>query len=350
MVKRGMLILCFGVTTVAGADTQQVVEREVPLSTIPPNEIVEWQVPKGEYHLVLLDALPSATYTSFVNYAYRTVPPPAIEPEAPPPPGIQADEECTTVVKNLQDALLATTSEESVRREVSLALGNVSDSCRPRVTQLIDTLTHRRLPIAVKVTNKYVSTVNVLRTSTLTGETRRWEIRLTTGPGAAWLTMPVLAIVQDKGEEWFSQSDPLVNEDGTTQERFRLVREDRGLDAKPGAGAGFFFVPESQRDNPNLSGAYMFGLGINDSETPLLVMIGGSLLFGDHVTVSLGLAGTWERELFGRYRSVTYVETNLTNDQLTKEEIKARPFFAIGISFEGFDIAEGGKKRQPATE
>ena len=251
---------------------------------------------------------------------------------------------CDDEVATYALAVLGAADEFGVATANRTALATAG-GCFADVERAVMALTTTAVPAGqaaaatIRVRRKNPTTVKVQR---LAPSSRDWEIDISTGPGAVWLTMPVLAVVHNEGEKWFSQAEPLINEDGTTVDRYRLVREDHGFDVRPGAGAGFFLVPESQRES-NFAHSFMAGFGLGDSRTPLLFMAGYSLLIGDHVTLTLGYSATWEPEQLGRYRGVTYVAENLTQDQITDDELVARPFFSIGIDFGGFDLSPGKK-------
>lgn len=318
----------------------------IPLGLLSHTEVVTWERDADRYDLVLQNVMPGASYVVSSESTYT----PVAAPQAlPQPADIQAFvnrnsrvPNCDNVVATYARNVHLATDEFGVATANRNALANAG-GCIDEVKRAVEVLTTTAVtagqpaPLTVRVRRKFAATVKVQR---LAPGDRDWEVAISTGPGAVWLTMPVLAVVHDEGEEWFSQSDPLTNEDGTTEERYRLVREDRGFDMRPGAGVGFFLVPESQRES-NFAHSFMAGFGLNDSKTPLLFMAGYSLLIGDHVTLTLGYSATWEPEQLGRYRGVAHVSENLTQDQITDEELVARPFFSIGIDFGGFDLSAG---------
>jgi hypothetical protein len=323
-------------------------ELPIPLGLLSHTEVVTWERDAGQYDIVLHNVMPGASYVVSSESTYT----PVAAPQVPAPPaGIQnfannntRIANCDAVVAAYAGKVLAATDEFGVATENRNAL-STAGGCLKDVERAIEALTTtvvhagQPAPVTVRVRRKFATTVKVQR---LAPSDRDWEIAISTGPGAVWLTMPVLALVHNEGEEWFSQPDPLINEDGTTEDRYRLVREDRGLDVRPGAGVGFFLIPEAQRER-NFAHSFMAGFGLNDSKTPLLFMAGYSLLIGDHVTLTLGYSATWEPEQLGRYRGMTFVSENLTQDQITHEELVARPFFSIGIDFDGFDLSAGKK-------
>lgn len=317
----------------------------IPLGLLSHDEVVTWERDADRYDIVLHNVMPGASYVVNSESTYT----PVAVPQAPAPgPEVKdfakdaSANGCDDEVEDYALAVRGATDEFGVATANRTALATAGD-CVDDVKRAVEALTTTAVPagqpapITVRVRRKFATTVKVQR---LAPGNRDWEIAISTGPGAVWLTMPVLAVVHDEGEEWFSQSDPLTNEDGTTEDRYRLVREDRGLDMRPGAGVGFFLVPEAQRER-NFAHSFMAGFGLNDSKTPLLFMAGYSLLIGDHVTLTLGYSATWEPERLGRYRGVTHVSENLTQDQITDDELVGRPFFSIGIDFDGFDLSAG---------
>ncbi len=327
----------------------------IPLGLLSHDEVVTWERDADRYDIVLHNVMPGASYVVSSESTYT----PVAAPQVPPPAvGVTGAKNfanntariprCKDVVETYADDVLRKTDEFGVATANRTALATAGD-CVDDVKIAVEALTTTAVaagqpaPITVRVRRKFATTVKVQR---LAPGKRDWEIAISTGPGAVWLTMPVLALVHDEGEEWFSQPDPLTNEDGTTEERYRLVREDRGLDVRPGAGVGFFLVPEAQRER-NFAHSFMAGFGLNDSKTPLLFMAGYSLLIGDHVTLTLGYSATWEPEQLGRYRGLTHVSENLTQDQITDDELVARPFFSIGIDFDGFDLSAGQNATDP---
>lgn len=322
-------------------------ELRIPLGLLSDTETVQWERDAARYDIVLENVMPGGKYVVSSESTYTPV-------EAPEK--LANDEDIATFTnrtraKGCPDKLgkyvrqaAAAADEFEVATANRTALATAGD-CYDDVKRAIETYTTTAVPagqtaaVNVRVRRKFATTIKVQR---LAPSARDWEIAISTGPGAVWLTMPVLAVVHDEGEKWFSQPDPLTNEDGSTTERYRLVREDRGFDIRPGAGVGFFLVPESQRER-NFAQSFMAGFGLNDSQTPLLFMAGYSLLIGDHVTVTLGYSATWEAERLGRYSGMTHVSENLTQDQITDDQLVGRPFFSIGIDFDGFDLSPGKK-------
>lgn len=322
-------------------------EIALPLGNLPSDSQTEMEKERGVHDLVLEHLVPGADYTYVVNTEYEALQAPPATPLGPPPPAAPAGGiTCAEVLYAYQAERNQATTEVQVERAERKARGSAPDAtCLDNVKQAIqrNTLT---FPNAVTVRRKFVSEITIKRAKGADEET--WTIEVRTGPGAVWTTMPVLAAVMDEGERYFSEAAPLTNEDGTTEERYRPVREDHGFEMRPGAGAGFFLVPEGQRES-NWAHTFLAGFGLTDSATPLLGMVGYGMLIGDHVSISIGAATTWERQLLRRYRGQEFFSENLTNDQLTEEKLVVRPFFSIGIDFNGFDLS-AGKKASPPDE
>jgi hypothetical protein len=291
--------------------------------------------PRGIYDLKLNHVVPGAVYTFTVATSFETLQ----APKANIPAALRP-QRCDPVLTTLATDVNLATTEEAVEQAERKALGT-NPNCIAEVNQAID---GRALLFkgAVTVRGKSVSEINVKRN--IGNDERTWTVEVRTGPGAVWTTMSVLAAVMDDGERYFAESAPLTNADGTMEERFRLIREDHGLELRPGAGVGFFLVPEKQREK-NLAHTFMAGFGLTDSKTPLVGMIGYGILIGDHVSITIGAATTLERHLLRRYRDKDFIPEALTNDQLTGEDFVVRPFFSIGIDFNGFDLAVGKKSQ-----
>lgn len=348
MLQRAGLALLIGLFV--GSAGAWSVSWTLPLPSLSAEETVYLEKDPGRYEIILENAMPGASYAVAVNTRYAAVPPPVATAKARSKESLRVlslgcplDTYGASVAKATSESMVATTN----LRYLAKAKTN-SDDCLAAMKEEIDILTTRKTHVDVAVRKKFVSEILVSRIAA-DGDERDWELEVTTGPGAVWLTMPVLAILHDEGQEWFADSDPLVNDDGSTEERYRLIREDEGLDLRPGAGVGFFLVPERERQS-NFALHYMAGLGLSDSATPLVFMVGAGVMLGDHVTLDIGMSATWERELLGRYRDVEFIDDNLTGDQLTKEELVVRPFFSIGIDFNGFDIVAGGKTKKTSEK
>ena len=319
-------------------------EISLPLGNLSPGSTTAMEQPRDTYDLKLKHLVPGAIYTYAVATRYEALQAPQA-PAPTPPVGDVAPPLCEQVLFAYEQALSTATTEEDVERFERNARGSAATdiSCLERIDAVIDarTLTFTN---AFTVRRKFVSEITVRRNKN--NDERTWTVEVRTGPGAVWTTMSVLAAVLDEGERYFTESAPLTNANGTTEERFRLVREDHGLDLRPGAGAGFFLVPEKQRER-NLAHTFMAGFGLTDSKIPLFGMIGYGMLVGDHVSITLGAAMTLERHLLRRYRGEEFISENLTSDQLTGEDLVFRPFLSIGIDFNGFDLGVGKKSPPP---
>jgi hypothetical protein len=297
-------------------------------------------VAPGRYSFTVINRIPTAQYR--VRFGEEPV-------EIPPLPSFGAagttPAACATIntkvealkqVKLEKDVPGAVEAYQQVRRDET-----VQTACRTPYITGGDVLVANTTAFAGDwpVRRGYHLIVTVSRLASNNIPADQWTFVFNPGARGAWritygFAFPVLRGVADGGvfadqERFFSRQvgDRFVITEG---------RPTRDFDAVP--TVFYSFMPSGDagfRFNPLTAG---LGLDL----TKPMVLLGTGFTYNDNLLVTAGLGARQEATLLGRYQAGDTITTNLTEEQLTEQVFRARPFLSVTFRFRSNPFSGGG--------
>lgn len=326
----------------------------VNLATVNTKDTV--RIVAGRYRIVIANALPKATYT----YQVSIEPPARIPPIAVTSVNPQSYVSCGKLgesVAALRDARREASLPELIAafEKEKKGADAKKQECAPLVSEGEDyvQLSSRHVQGVWSVPRAGATIrVRVVREPVEGHTAQEFEQIYTTGPRGEWRVsygfgFPLNAQVA-KGQS-FGRERRYYTE--ASDGKF-FVRRERGAPAADAVPSMFFHFAEANEGK--IAWDWLrIGLGV-DLKNPTL-FLGPGVTFRSNVLITGGLAARRERVLNGRYAIGQEVTGVLSEEQLTRDDIRVRPFLSATIRFDrnplsGLDGDEKKKEAPPAKK
>lgn len=337
---RHLAVLAVFVLAVGGEAASAADELTIEVDLAFDEAATERELPRGVYNVLVRNMIPDEDYRTSSTRAPEVVADPVL-PRRTASVSTSAPDRCAEAMRRARAIVAGATSEKEVPSRINRALAETEHECVSNVEDYLLAETTLVRPRLAKVERGSVTTVTVRRVD----NDRTWKAVVRTGQMARFAVLPLTGAIWTKGEEYFAEKVQVTGDDGSTSEKFKLVQEEDDALA-PVAGIAVLLLRETTWGwpLPDAHGPFV-GIGFTSTDPPVGLTFGYSLGWRDHVAFTAGGALVSERHLLGRYRDDLregiLLDTNLTNDQLTRQEPRFRFLAGIAISFGG---GTGGSK------
>jgi hypothetical protein len=340
-----LVLLSLGVPAVAVAQAPGMGHVSEPiildLATAGKNDTT--QIAPGSYSFTLTNRLPTAEY----RIHFGDIP---IELGAFPTFAQAGDAACSTITSKVQ-GLEQVAREKDVPRAVDAYLDAreaEGGNCPEEVATGNDLVERTSEPAGEWVVRRgYLLVVRVVRLGADNAPAEQWNFAFTPGARGAWrvtycFTFPIVRGVADHGvfgdqQRFFARQvgEKFVVAEGRATRDFEAVPA-IFYSFMPSGDAGF-------RWNPLTAG---LGLDL----TKPMVLLGTGFTYNDNLLVTAGLGARQEAALLGRYQPGDTITTNLTEEQLTEQSFRLRPFVSVTLRFRSNPFSSGGGNTPPADK
>lgn len=325
LVNLGVLLIFLGSPLPAIA--QEI--RTLDLATAAQHDTV--RVKPGRYQFSVTSLVPKYDYVIAISQGVETVPPiSTVVSMAVVCPQLSAvnsaldkatkEGDIPNLVKQGEDALRAERSKDECKEHASTA-----NQLLARTERTVD-------DVFTLAAGDYVI-LDVARIENKTA-TRRWQRRYTTGAPGEWRVMygyvfPAFVRfsrgrVVKEGQRHFSKRI------GDTGSLYRVTAEQRTrqFDAVP--AVMFAYQPADEGSWTH----HLFTAGLGVDLTKPVVFLGTGFTYRSNLLLAIGAAFRQEEVLNGQYKVGDTIRTNLTADQLQRDEFRLRPFVSVTLRFD----------------
>jgi len=282
----------------------------------------------------LVNRVPTRTYTT--SWKVEAAELPVLElPGKAETAAAAAATPCSARVDKLTADLQATKTEGDVRDKIA-ASKPFGPDCQKELQDVVDSLTVGPEQ-AVTLQQNQVGTLTVTRD--LQGDektAKTWTFKFTTPPIGAWVMHYGFSFLGNRDRAFFA---------ATQGDKFVITRKANRTSLQYLPTFAFTFVPECVQRR-GWGPAFTAGIGTDLSN--VAAFIGGSLIIGQNVNIYVGLAGTKQQRLTGKYHEGDVVKDNLTEDQLNEKVYVPTVLFGVGFRFTSNPFSSGNNSSSQA--
>lgn len=263
--------------------------------------------------------------------------------------GEESAEDCGTMFENIQKALTAANSEDSIKVYVDLGRKLIpilkdADCVAALKTSIAETEHLIPIPYA-PLKNNQVITLTVTKVDEDGNQVGdgKWTFVLKTPEKTRWLVhygLTYTPSIISKTKHFYSLAD-------TTQaNKFTITREnDNGPKPWENISATINFTYPFHADSKEIDGGFTAGFGLS-AGLELSGQAGLSLIIGDNVIIGSGIVMTQKYKLRGKYKGGQIIKENLDFNGLHEKVWLPELYFTLGFRFGNNPF--GKKPTEPA--